>query len=268
MGSTDGVAGDGEPFQHGMGIAFEHRTVHEGPGVAFVGITDHVLDISFGLSCEAPLHTCGKPRAPATPETRCLDLLDDRIGTHPDGPFEPQVSAPGDVVIHIGRVDRPAVSKDDPHLVPDHGKIGKERSAVLRHASHDREDAIPERFPFDHVGLEYLLRRLRGHLPVKDAAPVTSPHLHQHFGITEAEAAHFQEAHLFRQGCIPGGFPKSIENFQGAGGPTAGGRTHQDPDAAPAGELLPFPFRFVSDLVQIHPSPSINFSAFLEVIRP
>ncbi len=51
----DRVGGDGHPFEHAVRIALEHAAVHEGAGVALVGVADDVLALGRLLGDGGPL---------------------------------------------------------------------------------------------------------------------------------------------------------------------------------------------------------------------
>ena len=51
-----------------MGIALEDAPVHEGPGVAFIGIADDVLDVTRGLPAKLPFEPGGKAGAAPAPQ--------------------------------------------------------------------------------------------------------------------------------------------------------------------------------------------------------
>ena len=50
-----GIGPDGHAFDDGMGVALQDAPVHEGPGVAFIGIADDVLDALPGPSGRIPI---------------------------------------------------------------------------------------------------------------------------------------------------------------------------------------------------------------------
>ena len=64
---ADGVGGDGHAFEHAVRVALEHAAVHEGAGIAFVGVADDVFRVvPVGLGDRAPLQAGGKAGAAAS----------------------------------------------------------------------------------------------------------------------------------------------------------------------------------------------------------
>ena len=63
---ADGVGGDGHAFEDAVRVAFEHGAVHEGAGVAFVGVADDVLLLLAGLGDGAPFQAGGIAGAAAS----------------------------------------------------------------------------------------------------------------------------------------------------------------------------------------------------------
>ena len=51
----DGIGPDGHAFDDGMGVALEDAPVHEGAGVAFIGVADDVLDVTRGIPARIPI---------------------------------------------------------------------------------------------------------------------------------------------------------------------------------------------------------------------
>ncbi len=46
---SHGIAADGHSLDEAVGISFKDRAVHKGARVAFVSVTDHILDVARGL---------------------------------------------------------------------------------------------------------------------------------------------------------------------------------------------------------------------------
>ncbi len=73
---------DDHPLDDRVGIPFQDRPVHEGPGIAFIGVADHVLGLALGLPAGLPLASRRESAAAAPAQARVLDLLDDLFGIH------------------------------------------------------------------------------------------------------------------------------------------------------------------------------------------
>ncbi len=63
--ATDGIGRNGHPFKDAVWVALEHTAVHESAGVALVSVADQVLQVSWRLPAELPLHAGGETPATA-----------------------------------------------------------------------------------------------------------------------------------------------------------------------------------------------------------
>ncbi len=115
-----------------MRIGFEHAAIHEGPGVALVGIAEHVFHVACALAGKLPFQTGGEPGPAASPQARELDLLDDLLRGHiPQGLGRPEIPVPGDVLVdHLG-IDHSLVAHDPEHLVGKKGNLIHFRDGFL-----------------------------------------------------------------------------------------------------------------------------------------
>ena len=117
-----------------MWIALEQAPVHVGAGIALVRVHDDVLRVAGGVMHGAPLPAGRESAAPASPQTRPLDLVDHRFGI---GPFEHVgeglVSADCDVVVDQPRIEAGVVLHEEPLLVLVEGDVVEalDASAVL-----------------------------------------------------------------------------------------------------------------------------------------
>ncbi len=79
---ADRVAADDHALEHGVRVAVQDGGVHEGAGVALVGVADEVLHVARRLTRELPLGA-GREAGPATAaDARRRDLVDDLLGRH------------------------------------------------------------------------------------------------------------------------------------------------------------------------------------------
>ncbi len=101
-----------------MGVAFDDRAVHECTGVAFVGVTDEVLFIAFGILRRSPFEGGGETGAAAAAEAGDVDLLNDIVLGHAglQDLLDGFVAVSGDVVVDVLGVDETAVAKSDTGL--------------------------------------------------------------------------------------------------------------------------------------------------------
>ena len=72
------VGGDGEPFQHAVGVRFQNEAVHERAGVTFVTVADDVLRLARLRPREwTILRPVGKPAPPRPrrPDARIASIV-------------------------------------------------------------------------------------------------------------------------------------------------------------------------------------------------
>ena len=74
---ADGIPGDEHAFDHGEGVRFQHAAVHEGAGVAFVGVADQVVGRLGGRGAFA---TLGRWDGLGKIDRRIGELLEHRVG--------------------------------------------------------------------------------------------------------------------------------------------------------------------------------------------
>ena len=79
LAGSHGVAGDGHSFNDGEGIPLQHGAVHEGAGIALVGVAADILYpiAALGLIGKLPLHTGGEAGAAPAPQAGLLQAVDD-----------------------------------------------------------------------------------------------------------------------------------------------------------------------------------------------
>ena len=104
---ADRIGADRHALDHRVRVAFEHGAVHEGTGVALVGVAEDVLDVGLLLLREAPLEAGRETGAAAAAQARGEDLVDDLLGRHVGERLgEGAVAVAGDVVLDAQRVDQ------------------------------------------------------------------------------------------------------------------------------------------------------------------
>ncbi|MBA7587716.1 hypothetical protein ES708_29751 [subsurface metagenome] len=82
LGGADSVGGDSHPLDNSMGVAFHGAAVHKSPGVALVGVANHVFLVARRLVAKLPLLAGGKAGPSPPPQTGALDLVDNLLRTH------------------------------------------------------------------------------------------------------------------------------------------------------------------------------------------
>ena len=112
LGRVDGIASDAHGFQDGVGIAFQHGTIHERAGVALVGVADHVL-MGRGIPAgELPLEAGGEAGAAAAAQAGLGDFLDDLLAGHfGEDLAQGGIAIHGDVLLDVLGVDDAAVAE-------------------------------------------------------------------------------------------------------------------------------------------------------------
>src|SRR5450830_1580179 len=182
-GGADGVAGDGHALQHRVGVALQDRAIHEGSGVALVGVTDHVLLLAWRQPGEAPLHAGEEARPPAPSQPGLDDHVDEAVWVLPvEDPLQGLVPAHLQVLLDLLRVDHPAVAQHDALLAVEEGLF-------LALAFAGPHQPLLDGLAFPDVLLEQPVDSVRGHLPVLPARPAVLAHLHQRLAVAHAHAA-------------------------------------------------------------------------------
>ena len=116
-----GVARDGHGLQDGVGVALQHRAVHERAGIALVGVAADVLHPvgADRVGGELPLFARGEARAAPAPQAGGQHGVDDLLGRDVFGEDFTQggVAVYADVLVDALRVDDAAVAQGDAVLV-------------------------------------------------------------------------------------------------------------------------------------------------------
>ena len=191
-----GVAGDGHGLEDHVGVALQHRAVHERAGVAFVGVADDVLGHFLLLRGEKPLLAGGEAGAAATPETRIDHRLDDFLGLLlVQAAPQRLVAVAGDVFLDVQRRNVSAIPERQAKLLL--VEIG------FRHRQHlgrigDRLGV--EIFP-DRLAAHQMLGDDLAHLELVDVRIEDVAGLDHHDGTLRAQthAAGLDHLHLVRE---------------------------------------------------------------------
>ena len=121
---ADREGGDRHALEHPVRVALEDAAVHEGAGVALVGVADDELPRALGLVDRAPLEAGGVAAAAPAPQARGRDLLDHVERRHlGDGLLERLVGALGDARLDPLGVDAAGVLEDDLPLLGEEGVV-------------------------------------------------------------------------------------------------------------------------------------------------
>ena len=119
FGGTDGVTADAHRFYNRVRVAFHDGAVHEGAGVAFIGVADNVLYVRYLLTGKFPFQAGGETAPTASPQAGAFDDVDDvgRLFVE-KAVGQCEVSFTGDVFFYIFGVDESAVAQGDAELFP------------------------------------------------------------------------------------------------------------------------------------------------------
>ncbi|OPY04819.1 MAG: hypothetical protein A4E67_02230 [Syntrophaceae bacterium PtaB.Bin038] len=121
---ADRLGGDHHALEHCVGVRLEDAAVHKGPGVALVGVAEHVLHVARGALRELPLEPRREPGAAAAAQARFEDLRDDLLGRHlREGLSHARVAVAGDVLLDVLGVDEAAVSQHPEILKREEGDL-------------------------------------------------------------------------------------------------------------------------------------------------
>ena len=101
-----------------MRIALKRRAVHIGPGVALVGVADHVLLAGGLCGRERPLFAGREARAAAAAQAGFRYLINHVLRRHiEERLFKRLVAVAGDVLVDHIRIDRAAVAQHNAELL-------------------------------------------------------------------------------------------------------------------------------------------------------
>ncbi len=82
FGRAHGKAGDGHAFQDLVRIALQYAAIHEGAGIALVGVADDQLAVILALGDHGPLEAGGIAGAASAAEPTARDRVDHFLGRH------------------------------------------------------------------------------------------------------------------------------------------------------------------------------------------
>ncbi len=230
-----------------MWISLQHGTVHEGPGITFVGVADEVLPVAGGFPTELPFQPGGKAAASPAAQAGGKHFVDYLVGCHAERALQPLVAAAGEVVVQVLRVDDAAVAGGDADLGCEQWEIEEAADAFDRDFADIPHGILGEgaallQFRFQD-GREFC----RGNPVVGDAAPAGNLDIHERFGEAHADAA---DRHDVSLGAEAGEFfRESGQKISGTGGQPAGGGADIDDGTVSVLEARPGFFCFSDCLV-------------------
>ena len=114
---ADRVGADDHALDEAVGIAFEHRAVHERARVALVTVAEHVLHVAGRVVGELPLHAGREAGAAAAAQAAGEHLGDHLLRCHLGEDLgHREVTVAGDVLLDLEGVDHARVAQGDLHL--------------------------------------------------------------------------------------------------------------------------------------------------------
>ncbi len=154
---ADGVGGDRHALEHAMGVGLQDRPVHEGPGIALVGIADHVFLLGRHLGHGRPLEA-GRVAASAPPPQSACGNLTQHVGRGHLGQclHQRRVTPDRHVALEAVRVDHARVLEHDLLLAGEKRLIRGAHQALHRgrpDAAHDVLGIIGADLPIEDRGL-------------------------------------------------------------------------------------------------------------------
>ena len=196
LGRPDGVGGDEHALDHSEGVALQDGAVHEGPGVALVGVADEVLLGGRGAEGDLPLLPGGE--AGATPSAQ--PRLDHQVahlfaGHGGERPGRGGEAAGGQGRVEGGGVDQAAVVQHHSGLPAEEGRVGDQghvlEAGCLAVAA--VEEAVAQLALLED-GLEELLDVVGAQVAVREAEAVAVLQVDEDLALAVAHAADLDHA--------------------------------------------------------------------------
>ena len=129
LAGPDAVGGDRHAFHQSVRIAFNDRSVHERAGITFVRVADQVFLVALAGASEFPFLAGGESTSAAAAQATDVDRVADLFGRHLSQRVEQRaVSAVGDVLVHVRRIDPAAVGQDP-------SRLRREERMLVEHAA-------------------------------------------------------------------------------------------------------------------------------------
>ena len=178
-----------------VGVSLQDRAIHKGSRVPFIGIADHIFDISRSLGREFPFGSRRESRSTTTPQAGELHLLDHLFASHIEqGMGKSLVSTPGNVFIDLFRIDDSAIPEGDADLLAIERDflVTGQLFVGIRHLVGESADdpSLDERFFNDRLDVPGL------HLAVEDPLGIDD---HDRSHGTEAPTSCLYDTDLFFQ---------------------------------------------------------------------
>ena len=193
--AADGARADDHALQHGVRVTFDDAPVHEGAGIALIGVADddrfHVTRLG-GVAAGLPFDAGWESAAAAAPQPRALDLGDDLLRAHlGDRLHQGGIAVDSDVIVDPLRIDDAAVAEHNQLLLGKEGNVLQCRYLALFLISRRRIHEV-----FDRPSLQQVLLDQEGGRLLIDAAVKDAVRLHDHDGTLSTESLATGSDHL------------------------------------------------------------------------
>jgi hypothetical protein len=226
---ADAVGGDGHALDQPMGIALDHRTVHERARVALVGVADEVLVVAGRAAGELPLLPGGKAAAAPAPQSAGLDHVADLVGRQLlEGLGQGLVAAAGHVLFDLRGIDDSTVGQHPTLLRREEGML-----VEIGHLRPGRQRVVAMLPQYPLVGdlaaedgIQQGWHRL-GRYPA-ERHPRLAGQLHVDDRLFRAEPDAADAHHVGLDLVMVQVFVNGVERLAGAGSQAAGSRPDED----------------------------------------
>ena len=229
LGGADGEAAGDHALQQAMRIGFADGAVHEGAGIALVGIADHVLLITGRVEGHLPLLARGEAAAAPAPQAAGDHVLHHLLaGLAMQELVEGRVATPGDVFVdgvevHEARIGQhPALLQGQEGVLVQVGHLLVSLEAV---AAELAQQQVAGDGAGEHL-IQQAIHLLGGHVPEGHAGHAGQLDVHHRLFRAEAHAADFIHFRIEVVGGAVG--PDLLQGLVGAGAQAAGSRAHID----------------------------------------
>ena len=247
LASPDRVGCDRQALQHAVWVGLQHQPVHEGAGITFVAVADHVLGQSgsagsIGLCpAERPLQPGRETRTAAAAQPGLLDHLHHVIGRAVfHAPLECLIPVASQVLVNLQRIAPAAILQDDSLLLSEVRAGGPgccvdplPRRGLLRAVARKQLPQVARQPscagndpPGPNVPRDDRPRKLGRNVAVQDLLTISAGDFDKRLSVTHAAAAdrfHDAVGARFSGRCL-----ERVTNGPGPAGDPAGSKPHPD----------------------------------------
>ena len=193
MRRADGIRADHHAFDNLVRHAFEQGTIHERPGIAFVGVANDIFLVAGRLAAKAPLHAGREAGAAATAQAGLAHFVNHLFGfQRTERLGHGSVGAPSNRIVDALRIEPAAVAKHVALLRPVEGNQIGSRGHLCIEALAEPLDGLsaPDR------NLDDLVDVARFHAAIEEVVGLDHDNRRQD---TLAVATHIDDGHFLLQ---------------------------------------------------------------------